>query len=144
MTYNVVVGIDGSAHSDAALRWALAEAEAHEDGRVTAVFSWQLPFVGFPGAFDKAEVEQSAKDFLIERVSAVEPSPRVPLTPLVAQGDPAEALVAASTGADLLVVGTRGRSAFVGAVLGAVSLRCATAAPCPVTLVKLPGEKPQA
>jgi nucleotide-binding universal stress UspA family protein len=144
MTYNVVVGIDGSAHSDAALRFALAEAEAHEDGRVTAVFSWQLPFVGFPGAFDKAEVEQSAKDFLVERVSAVEPSPRVPLTPLVAQGDPAEALVAAAKGADLLVVGTRGRSAFVGAVLGSVSLRCATAAPCPVTLVKLPGEKPQA
>jgi nucleotide-binding universal stress UspA family protein len=141
MAYNVVVGIDGSAHSDAALRWALAEAEAHEDGRVTAVFSWQLPFVGFPGAFDKAEVEQSAKDFLIERVSAVVPSPRVPLTPLVAQGDPAEALVAAAKGADLLVVGTRGRSAFVGAVLGAVSLRCATAAACPVTLVKLPSEE---
>jgi nucleotide-binding universal stress UspA family protein len=108
------------------------------------VFSWQLPFVGFPGAFDTAEVEQSAKDFLIERVSAVAPSPRVPLTPLVAQGDPAEALVAAAKGADLLVVGTRGRSAFMGAVLGAVSLRCATATACPVTLVKLPGEQPEA
>jgi nucleotide-binding universal stress UspA family protein len=144
MVYNVVVGIDGSAHSDAALRWALAEAEAHQDGRVTAVFSWQLPFVGFPGAFDPAEVEQSAKDFLIERVSAVAPSPRVPLIPLVAQGDPAEALVVASMEADQLVVGTRGRSPFMGAVLGAVSLRCATAATCPVTLVKLPGEQPDA
>lgn len=142
MTYNVVVGIDGSAHGDAALRWALAEAEAHDDGRVTAVFSWQLPFVGFPGAFDKAELEQAAKDFLIERVSAVVPSPKVPLTPLVAEGDPAEALVAASREADLLVVGTRGRSPFMGAVLGAVSLRCATAATCPVTLVKLPGGEP--
>jgi hypothetical protein len=48
MTYTIVVGIDGSAHGDAALRWALAEAEAHDDGRVTALFSWQLPFVGFP------------------------------------------------------------------------------------------------
>jgi hypothetical protein len=91
MTYNVVVGVDGSAHGDAALRWALAEAEAHDDGRVTAVFSWQLPFVGFPGAFDRAELEQSAKDFLIDRVSAVVPTPKVPLTPLVAEGDPAEA-----------------------------------------------------
>jgi nucleotide-binding universal stress UspA family protein len=141
MTYNVVVGIDGSAHGDAALRWALAEAEAHEDGRVTAVFSWQLPFVGIPGAFDREELEQSAKDFLIERVSSVEPRPRVPLTPLVAEGDPAEALVVAAKDADLLVVGTRGRSAFMGAVLGAVSLRCATAAPCPVTLIKVPGER---
>ncbi|HWG63327.1 MAG TPA: universal stress protein [Streptosporangiaceae bacterium] len=72
MTYNVVVGVDGSAHGDAALRWALAEAEAHDDGRVTAVFSWQLPFVGFPGAFDRAELEQSAKDFLIDRAPAAE------------------------------------------------------------------------
>jgi nucleotide-binding universal stress UspA family protein len=143
MVFNVVVGIDGSAHSDAALRWALAEAEAHEDGRVTAVFSWQLPFVGVPGAFDRAELEQSAKHFLIDRVSAVVPTPRVPLTPLVAEGDPAEALVVASREADLLVVGTRGRSPFVGVVLGAVSLRCATAAACPVTLVKLPNEKPE-
>jgi nucleotide-binding universal stress UspA family protein len=141
MTYTIVVGIDGSAHAEAALRWALAEAEAHEDGRVTAVFSWQLPFVGFPGIFDRAELEQAAKDFLIERVSAVVPTPRVPLTTLVAQGDPAEALVAAAKGADLLVVGTRGRSPFMGAVLGAVSLRCAAGAACPVTLVKLPGEE---
>jgi len=66
------------------------------------------------------------------------------LTLLVAQGDPAEVLVAAAKGADLLVVGTRGRSPFLGAVLGSVGLRCATAAACPVTLVKLPGEQPEA
>ena len=144
MTYTIVVGVDGSAYGDAALRWALAEAEAHEDGRVTAVFSWQVPFVGFPGAFDRAELEQSAKDFLVERVSAVVPTPKVPLTPLVAQGDPAEALVAASKEADHLVVGTRGRSPFMGVVLGSGSLRCAAAATCPVTLIKLPGEDPEA
>jgi nucleotide-binding universal stress UspA family protein len=144
MTYTIVVGVDGSAYGDAALRWALAEAEAHEGGRVTAVFSWQVPFVGFPGAFDRAELEQSAKDFLVERVSAVVPTPKVPLTPLVAQGDPAEALVAASKEADHLVVGTRGRSPFMGVVLGSVSLRCAAAATCPVTLIKLPAEEPEA
>ena len=93
------------------------------------------------GAFDKTELEQAAKDFLIETVSRVAPTPKVPLTPLVAQGDPAEALVAAAKEADLLVVGTRGRSPFMGAVLGAVSLRCASAATCPVTLVKLQGEE---
>jgi len=41
------------------------------------------------------------------------------------------------------VVGTRGRSPFMGSVLGAVSLRCAAGAHCPVTLIKLPDEKPQ-
>jgi nucleotide-binding universal stress UspA family protein len=141
MTYRVVVGVDGSAHGEAALRWALAEAEAHDGGEVTAIFAWQVPFLSIPNAFDKEELEQAAKNFLIETVSAVVPSPKVPLTPLVAEGDPAEALVVASKEADLLVVGTRGRSPFMGAVLGAVSIRCAASARCPVTLVKLPSEE---
>jgi nucleotide-binding universal stress UspA family protein len=102
-----------------------------------------LPFLSFPGAFDKGELEHAAKDFLVETVSAIAPSPSVPLKPLVAEGDPAEALVVASKDADQLVIGTRGRSPFMGAVLGAVSLRCASAASCPVTLVKLPGEGSQ-
>jgi nucleotide-binding universal stress UspA family protein len=142
MTYQVVVGIDGSAHSDAALRWALDQAETR-GGQVTAVFAWQQPFVSIPGAFDRAELEQAAKDFLIEKVSAVAPSPKVPLLPLVAEGDPAESLVLAASDADLLVVGTRGRSPFMGGVLGAVSLRCAAGAKCPVTLIKLDDENPE-
>ena len=48
----------------------------------------------------------------------------------------AEALLIASERADLLVLGTRGRSTFRGMVLGAVSQRCAAAATCPVVLVK--------
>jgi nucleotide-binding universal stress UspA family protein len=143
MTYRVVVGVDGSAHGDAALRWALEQAETR-GGQVTAVFAWQQPFVSVPGAFDREELEQAAKDFLIEKVSAVAPSPKVPLLPLVAEGDSAEALVLAAKDADLLVVGTRGRSPFLGSVLGSVSLRCAAGADCPVTLIKLTSEKPQA
>jgi nucleotide-binding universal stress UspA family protein len=139
MTYTIVVGIDGSKHGEAALRWALAEAEAKK-GEVTAVFAWQVPFLSFPGAFDKEELEQTAKDFLIETISRIAPSPPVPLRPLVAEGDPAEALVTASKDADQLVVGTRGRSPIMGAVLGAVSLTCAAAAHCPVTLVRPPGD----
>jgi nucleotide-binding universal stress UspA family protein len=130
MTYTIVVGIDGSEHSEAALRWALAQAEAHQ-GEVTA------------SAFDKDKLEQAAKNFLLETLSAVAPSPPVPLRSLVAEGDPAEALVAASKDADQLVVGSRGRAPFMGAVLGAVSLRCAATASCPVTLVKVPGEGQQ-
>jgi nucleotide-binding universal stress UspA family protein len=61
----------------------------------------------------------------------------------VAEGDQAETLVAAATGADHLVVGTRGRSPFIGVVLGSVSLRCAASAPCSVTLVKLQAEEPK-
>ena len=55
---------------------------------------------------------------------------------LVAEGDRAESLLLASQDADLLVLGTRGRSPFAGMVLGSVSQRCAAAATCPVVLVK--------
>jgi nucleotide-binding universal stress UspA family protein len=47
MTYRIVVGVDGSPHSEAALRWSLAEAQA-EGGEVAAVFAWQVPFMSFP------------------------------------------------------------------------------------------------
>lgn len=135
MTYLVVVGVDGSPHGDAALRWALAQAQAR-GGEVTAVYSWQVPFVSIPGAFDRDELEKAAKEFIIGRVSSIAPSPAVPLRPLVAEGDPAEALITAAEGADILVVGTRGRSPFAGLVLGSVSQRCAAAASCPVVLIK--------
>ena len=142
VAYQIVVGVDGSPHSNAALRWSLDQAQAR-GGAVTAVLAWQVPFVSIPGAFDRDELEQAAKDFLIEKVSAVAPSPKVPLLPLVAEGDPAESLVLAAKDADLLVVGTRGRSPFMGSVLGAVGLRCAAGARCPVTLIKLPSEEPE-
>jgi nucleotide-binding universal stress UspA family protein len=139
MTYRIVVGIDGSPHSDEALRWAIQVAEAR-DGEVTAVFAWQLPFLSFPGAFDKDELERASKEFIVENVSRVVKTPPVPLLTVVAEGDPAAALIEASKGANLLVVGTRGRSPWAGLLLGSVSQRCAAGAPVPVVLVKLPGE----
>ena len=140
MTYRIVVGVDGSRHGNAALRWALDEADARR-GEVTAMFSWQVPFLSVPGVFDREELEKAGKDFIIEIVSAVAPTPKVPVRTLVAEGDPAESLITASAGADLLVVGIRGRSPFAGLLLGSVSQRCAAGASCPVVLVKQPGEK---
>jgi nucleotide-binding universal stress UspA family protein len=137
MTFRVVVGVDGSPHSDAALRWAVNTASSL-DGEVRAVFAWQLPFVSVPGAFNAQELEDAAKQFVRARISEVVPSTRVPVVTYVAEGDAAEVLDAASRDADLLVVGVRGRSPFVGLVLGAVSQRVAATAPCPVVLVKPP------
>jgi len=135
MTYKVVVGVDGSPHSDAALRWALADAEKH-GGRVTVVFVWQVPFSSFPGLYDREALEKASKEFLIDKVSEIAPTPTVPLLPLVAEGDPAESLIAAAKDANVLVLGTRGRSPLAGLLLGSVSQNCAAAAPCPVVLVK--------
>ena len=74
MTYRIVAGIDGSEHSNAALRWALKEAECHS-GTVTAVVAWQVPFLSFPGGFDRNELEKAYKNFVIETVSAIAPKP---------------------------------------------------------------------
>lgn len=137
MTYTIVVGVDGSPHGNAALAWALEQAVALK-GSVTAVFAWQVPFLGMPGAFDKDELEKLAKEYLTETVSSVVPSPPIPLWTVVAEGDPTEALIEASEEADLLVVGSRGRNPFKGLLLGSVSQRCAANTKCPVTIVKAP------
>jgi nucleotide-binding universal stress UspA family protein len=136
VTYRIVVGVDGSEHSNAALRWALADAEQHSESLVTAVLAWQVPFLSFPGAFDREELEKAYKNFLIETVSAIAPTPAVPLETLVAEGDPTVSLVEASKDARLLVLGIRGRSAFAGLLLGSVSQGAAASAHCPVVLVK--------
>jgi nucleotide-binding universal stress UspA family protein len=135
MAYKAVVGVDGSPSGGAALRWALADAEKH-GGQVTALFVWQVPFSSFPGLYDREALEKASKEFVIEQVSEAAPKPAVPVLPLVAEGDPAEALVIASRDADLLVLGTRGRSALAGLLVGSVSLQCAAAARCPVVLIK--------
>ncbi len=135
MSARIVVGVDGSPSSLAALRWALRPAGALA-GEVTAVFAWQLPLLSVPGAFDRRELEERAKHFLLEVISAVTPPPEVPLTSYVAEGDPTEVLIKASEKADLLVLGTRGRSPFKGLLLGSVSQGCAASAPCPVVIVK--------
>lgn len=88
MTYRIVVGVDGSPHSEAALRWALDLAEVRQ-GELTAVLSWQVPFVSIPMAFDRDKLEQEYKQYLVDVVSAVVPTPPVPLHNLVAEGDPA-------------------------------------------------------
>jgi nucleotide-binding universal stress UspA family protein len=135
MRYHIVVGVDGSAHSRTALRWSLVEAAVHS-GTVTAVYAWQMPFLSFPGAFRREELEKVSKEFLIETVSAVAPAPEIPLLTVVAEGDATEALIAASKDADLLVLGIRGRSPFKGLLVGSVSQGCAASAPCPVVLIK--------
>jgi len=139
VTYQIVVGVDGSPHSIAALRWSLDQA-ASRRGAVTAVLAWQVPFVSIPGAFDRAELEQGYREFLITTVSEVVPAPDVPLNTVLAEGDPAQSLVtaAAEAGAAALVLGIRGRSPIAGLMMGSVSQACAASAPCPVVLVKRP------
>jgi nucleotide-binding universal stress UspA family protein len=67
--------------------------------------------------------------------------PDVEFVPVVVEGHAAPVLVEASTGADLLALGTRGHGAAAGILLGSVSEHCVTHAHCPVLVI---GERPPA
>ena len=137
MSYRIVVGVDGSENSEHALVWANEEARLREGGELTVVFAWQYPLIGVPGAFDRQQLEQEAKDFLRGELTAViGDSDGVNM--VVAEGDPSASLLEACqrVEADLLVIGSRGRGGFTGLLLGSVGQQCAVHAECPVLIVK--------
>jgi nucleotide-binding universal stress UspA family protein len=136
MSFRIVVGVDGSPQSIEALRWALDEAAVRPESELCVVLAWQLPFLSNPAAFDRDELQLTYEEFLIKTVSEIVPVPDFPLETLVAMGDTVETLIEAARGAQLLVLGSRGRSAFAGLMLGSVSRACAAVAECPVVVVK--------
>ena len=134
----IVVGVDGSPSSMAALRWAILQAEL-TGCAVEAVTAWRLPSrYGFAAVTDRArDFEGDARKVLadaLNEVSSVEPD--VVIRSSVVEGHPAEVLVWAARGADMLVVGSRGHGGFAGALLGSVSQYCVHHAPCPVLVIR--------
>ncbi|MFF2160174.1 universal stress protein [Streptomyces sp. NPDC058175] len=134
----IVVGVDGSPSSRAALRWAVRYAGL-VGGRVEAVSAWEVPGMASWSApavdtdFDEGEAERG----LVEEVRAVlgEDGGSLVRERLV-RGNAAEVLVDAAQGAEMLVVGSRGHGSFRRALLGSVSQQVAHHAPCPVTIIR--------
>ncbi|WP_160666182.1 universal stress protein [Pseudarthrobacter sp. ATCC 49987] len=136
MVFRIVVGVDGSDSSLAALDWALEEARLRS-GEVYVVTAWHYPVIG--DAAGRAEDHESFGDNArsvhadaLQRSSAA----RVPVTGEVREGHPAEVLLKAAAGADLLVVGSRGHGGFAGMLLGSVSSHAVHHAHCPVLVVR--------
>jgi nucleotide-binding universal stress UspA family protein len=135
----IVVGVDGSEASRAALRWAIAEARRRE-ASVEAVHAWQVPYVGgdpyLAGGFYPGLIETAGRDTLQQAIDAEDTSALArPVEPIVAAGGAASALLDAAKDADLLVVGSRGRGGFTSLVLGSVSHHVAHHATCPVVVM---------
>jgi nucleotide-binding universal stress UspA family protein len=139
----IVVGVDGSPGSDRALRWAITQAQL-TDASVEAVASWQDPVASGAYSFGFAPVLAEDEDwvtltekYLQESVARAvdELHSRVRIVTRVVQGHPAQALLNAATGAELLVVGSRGHGKLAGMLLGSVSQHCVQHAPCPVVVV---------
>jgi nucleotide-binding universal stress UspA family protein len=142
----IVAGVDGSASSAEALRWAVRQAGL-TGGIVDAVIAWQFPpaATGYGWApapmIDDLDYAEIAAKTVADAISqAVDPGSHVTVRPVVTEGQPAQVLVAAAAGADLLVVGSRGHGGFAGALLGSVSMHCTHHAPCPVVVIRGLGE----
>ncbi|RCW46175.1 nucleotide-binding universal stress UspA family protein [Halopolyspora algeriensis] len=134
----IVVGIDGSAPSTAALRWALGQAEL-TGAAVEAITAWEYPaFYSWEGgAVAPREFEEAAGIAAENTVNTVlgERDFSVPVRTRVVQGNSAQVLLDAARDAELLVVGSRGHGGFVGALLGSVSQKCVHHAKCPVVIM---------
>jgi nucleotide-binding universal stress UspA family protein len=135
----IVVGIDGSEPSRRALRWAVEEARLR-GATVEAVHAWAPPFVGgYPytaTVFEPAEFERAAKDLLDGVVDATDGAGLpAPIERQVVEGPAPRALLDASKGAALLVVGSRGRGGFAGLLLGSTSQQVCHHATCPVVVI---------
>lgn len=139
----IVVGVDGSAASGEALRWALTQA-ARTGADIDAVACWHwpasasgygyAPYVAFDN--ERAAGTQKAADAAAaDAVAATKGTGDVVIRTRVLEGYPAKVLIEAAVGADLLVVGSRGHGELAGMLLGSVGLHCASHSPCPVVII---------
>lgn len=139
----IVVGIDGSQVSRAALRWAVEDARVR-GAEVVALHAYEVPApapdasptapVDLPGLV--TEVHESAVQFVTEIVEEVVGNAvTVNVAPIPVEDTPAKALLDAARDADLLVVGSHGLG-FSELLLGSVSLECAQHAACPVLIYR--------
>ena len=142
----IVVGVDGSDAATEALRWAADEARLRS-ATLVAVHAWSfvppqpigdpgmlaMPAGDLPGQLDaEREAAQRSLDGAIEDALG----PGVEVERRLVEGDAGEVLVTESKGADLVVVGSHGRSGFKAAILGSVSRHVVDRAACPVVVVK--------
>jgi nucleotide-binding universal stress UspA family protein len=141
-TGRVVVGVDGSESSAAALRWAADYAQA-TGSTLRAVLAWHYPTaagvppVGVTPANVESEVERGRAEMIEKAIAtALGDQPAIAIERKVAYGHPVQVLIDESADADLLVLGHRGHGGFSGMMLGSVSAQCVNHAHCPVTVVR--------
>lgn len=132
----IVVGVDGSEQSLAALDWAITEARLRA-GQLRLVTAWYYPPLASTvgdGVIDDT-FEKAAEAIHAAALKKVTDA-GVPVTGEVVENSPGAALLDAATDADLLVVGSRGHGGFTDLLLGSVSTHVVHHAHCPVLIVR--------
>ncbi|GAB3899655.1 universal stress protein [Kibdelosporangium lantanae] len=137
----IVVGVDSSGGSEAALEFAFEEASRREV-ELVAVHAWSdsmtaAAFAMAPFAVDWYEVQTEEQRLLADRVmSWQEKFPDVRVRRVVTRDHPVRSLIDHAREAQLVVVGSRGRGAVAGLLLGSTSQQLLHHALCPVAVVR--------
>jgi nucleotide-binding universal stress UspA family protein len=140
--HKIVVGIDGSEHSDRALAWAIEEAKLR-GASLQVVSVWHVPSLvyggpGFAPQLDSAvdEAFRDVADQSAEDAARTAREADLDVEMDVEHGQTVDRLLEAAEGAEMLVVGSRGHGGFTGLLLGSVSAQCAHHASCPLVIVR--------
>jgi nucleotide-binding universal stress UspA family protein len=142
---DIVVGIDGSEQSRAAVRWAAAEARRHDAPlKILTAYSWNGPAEALGGVGELPDVIAQQFDQMATAAAAEARAlePGIDVSGAAVIGDPASTLRRAGRTAAMLVVGNRGRGGLASLLLGSVSQQIATHATCPVVVVRGRRETP--
>jgi nucleotide-binding universal stress UspA family protein len=137
----IVLGVDGSPAGEAAIAFAYEQA-SRWGVPLVAVHTWSdvLPasaFLMVPHAIDWPQIQTEELELLCQRLAGwQEKYPDVQVDRIVTQDSPARSLIEQARGAQLVVVGSRGRGALAGLLLGSTSQALLHHAPCPVAVVR--------
>ena len=143
----IVVGVDGSASSLAALRWALDDTARRGGGTLHVVYAWEYPIAALapspvgtvvPPGDEMHTAASQALDLMLDdlKIDEITP-PGVSLERVIGEGSPANVILALAgeVDAELVVVGARGRGGFVGLLVGSVATQVVNHAKRPTVVV---------
>jgi len=140
--HRIVLGVDGSRGSDAALRWA-TEQSLRCGSELVLVHGWSYPY-----ATARSGTSEPRQEMKLDAMRALEASaalvhevaPSVQCTSIISEDSPAKAILdeaqGRGRGADLVVVGSRGHGGFASLLLGSVSRTVLQHAAVPVVVVR--------
>jgi nucleotide-binding universal stress UspA family protein len=142
----ITVGVDGSGHSQQALKWAVREA-AIKQSPLTVLTVHQVasnhwtgnPIVTEQDRPEEEKIRKSAEDAVQQAVDELSDSKPPSVTVNAVSGLPARELIDASRDSDLIVVGSRGAGGFARLMMGSVSNQVVNHAECPVVVVRHSG-----
>jgi nucleotide-binding universal stress UspA family protein len=137
----IIVGVDGSGHSQRALEWAMREAAVRQvpltvltvNEAVRGYYSSMAVYADDPVRTEDArKLAQAETDEVLDRLAGPRPAS---VTVKAVHGFVVEELIDAGKDADMIVVGSRGAGGFTRLMMGSVAAQVAQHARCPVLIV---------